>query len=75
MNKGEWKQFFHHRVNEILKLTNKGDWGHCPWVENPADIGSRSVIASQLKDKKLWWVGPDWLTKSKEEWPKCEATG
>ena len=74
MNRGEWKQFVHHRVNEILKLTNKGDWGHCPGVENPADIGSRGVISSQLKDNKLWWVGPDWLTKSKEEWPKFEAT-
>ena len=50
------------------------DWGHCPGVENPADIGSRGVIASQLKDNKLWCVGPDWLTKSKEEWPKFEAT-
>jgi hypothetical protein len=70
MNKGEWKQFVHHRVNEILKLTNKGDLVHYPGVENPADIGSRGVIASQLKYNKLWWVGPDWLTKSKEEWPK-----
>ena len=27
-----------------------------------------------MKDNKLWWEGPDWLTKSKEEWPKFEAT-
>ncbi|XP_028418532.1 uncharacterized protein LOC114543945 [Dendronephthya gigantea] len=73
MNNGEWKQFVRHRVNEILKLTNKEDWGHCPGVENPADIGSRGVVASQLKDNKLWWVGPDWLIRSKEEWPKFEA--
>jgi hypothetical protein len=57
-----------------LKLRNKRDWGHCPEVENPAAIGSRGVIASQLKDNKLWWEGPDWLTKSKEECPKFEAT-
>ena len=51
MNKGEWKQFVHHhRVNEILK--------HYPGDENPADIGSSGVIASQLKDNKLWWMGP-----------------
>ena len=29
-NRGEWKQFVRHRVNEILKLTNKEHWGHCP---------------------------------------------
>ena len=40
-NTGEWKQFLSHRVNEILKLTTKGDWGHCPGKENFADIGSR----------------------------------
>jgi hypothetical protein len=74
MNKGEWKQFVHHRVNEILKLTNKGDWGHCPGRENPADIGSRGLVASELKQSQLWWVGPDWLTKTREEWPKFEAT-
>ena len=25
-NKGEWKQFVHHRVTEILRLTYKDDW-------------------------------------------------
>ena len=40
-NKGEWKQFVRHRVNEILKLSDKANWGHCPGEQNPADIGSR----------------------------------
>ena len=36
VNKGEWKQFVHHRVSEIFKnLTNKEDWGHCPGVKIP----------------------------------------
>ena len=25
-DKGEWKKFVCHRVNEVLKLTNKEDW-------------------------------------------------
>ena len=64
LNKGEWKQFVRHRVNEILKLTSKVDWGHCPGIENPADIGSRGESASQLKDNELWRVGPEWLATS-----------
>ena len=47
-NRGEWKQFVRHRVNEILKLTCKKDWGHCPGEENPADIDSRGTLGSRL---------------------------
>ena len=39
MNRGEWKQFVKHRVNEILKLSDKGDWRYCSSQENPANIG------------------------------------
>ena len=68
-NNGEWKQFVQHRVNEILRLTRKEDWGHVSGIENPADLGSRGVPASHLKDSKLWWKGPNWLQKGKESWP------
>jgi len=68
-NKGEWKQFVRHRVNEILKLTKKGQWGHCPGKENPADLGSRGVMASKLVVSDLWWHGPSWLVGPREGWP------
>ena len=68
-NRGEWKQFVRHRVNEILKLTNKEEWAYCSTVENPADLGSRGVLASQLKEDELWWCGPQWLTGQIEDWP------
>ena len=71
-NRGEWKQFVSHRVNKVLKLTTRGEWEHCPGKENPADIGSRGELGTQLKSNKLWWVGPEWLKKPKEEWPKFE---
>ena len=67
-NKGEWKQFVRHRVNEILKITRKSDWGYCKSEENPADIGSRGVGAFELSEAKLWWDGPEWLQS--KEWPK-----
>ena len=66
----EWKQFVQHRVNEILKLSSKSEWGHVSGVDNPADLGSRGVPATMLKDSRLWWQGPSWLAKGKEYWPK-----
>ncbi|XP_067025655.1 uncharacterized protein [Acropora muricata] len=68
-NKGEWIQFVRHRVNEILKLTAKEDWAYCSTDENPADLGSRGALASQLKENQLWWCGPSWLTGRPDEWP------
>ncbi|XP_046859043.1 uncharacterized protein LOC124452527 [Xenia sp. Carnegie-2017] len=71
-NKGEWKQFVRHRVNEILKLSRKDDWRHCPGVKNPADLGSRGVAASHLKGSELWWKGPRWLSGPQCKWPRAK---
>ena len=72
-NGGEWKQFVHHRVNEILKLTKKEDWRYCPGEQNPADVGSRGALGSKLKDDELWWNGPQWLSEGEDRWPRVES--
>ena len=69
-NNGEWKQFVHHRVNEILSLTSKEDWAHVAGTDNPADLGSRGVSATLLKNSRLWWEGPTWLCEDESKWPK-----
>ena len=71
-NNGEWKQFVRHRVNQILALTNKGDWNHCPGLENPADLWSRGILASKLLENPLWWAGPEWLSSLDKAWPKSK---
>ena len=68
-NRGEWKTFVQHRINEILKVSNKNQWGHVAGLENPADLGSRGVLATELKNDTLWWRGPQWLTSGVESWP------
>ena len=68
-NKKERKTFVRHRVNEILKITTKSEWGYCPSQENPADIGSRGLGADSLRKADLWWNGPGWLSGPKEGWP------
>ena len=68
-NAGLWRQFVQHRVNEILALSSKENWGHCAGICNPADLGSRGVSASTLKSSRLWWEGPYWLFLGREHWP------
>ena len=69
-NAGLWRQFVQHRVNEILSLSFKESWGHCAGVCNPADLGSRGVSASTLKNSRIWWEGPYWLVLGKDHWPR-----
>ena len=70
LNQGEWKMCVQHRVNEILKVSCKEQWGHVPGKENPADIGSRGMSASDLKGSTLWWRGPYWLQRGEEALPE-----
>ena len=72
-NRGEWKQFVRHRVNEILRLSNKEQWRHCPGEENAAGIGSRGAFSSKLKDDELWWKGPPWPCKEESSWPTSQV--
>ena len=59
-----------HRVNDILKLTQKEDWGHCPGKDNLADLGTRGMTAAKLEKSDLWWHGPEWIRGPKEDWPE-----
>ena len=38
-------------------------------VDNPADLPSRSVNATNLVNNTLWWNGPAFLLNSPENWP------
>ena len=62
------------RVNEVLKLSSKEDRSYCRTEENPADLGSRGVLASQLREDDIWWHGPQWLSGQPEDWPRTTET-
>ncbi|XP_046861891.1 uncharacterized protein LOC124455244 [Xenia sp. Carnegie-2017] len=69
VNSGNWKQFVQHRVDEILRLSSKTEWSHYPGKENPADLGSRGVLMTELKNAEVWWSGPSWLRGSPRHYP------
>ena len=62
-----------HRVDEILQLSEKHDWKHCPGEENVADIGSHGIGALQLSQSDVWLHGPKCLSKGEDAWPLHES--
>jgi hypothetical protein len=68
----KYKVWVGNRIKEILTLTNKQDWHHCPGIDNPADLPSRGLTAKELVESSLWWNGPSFITGDKEHWPKTK---
>ena len=69
-----WKPFVRNQVKLIRQLSSPMDWKFCPGIENPADFASRGAPARTLVSSSLWWYGPHWLGRSKEEWPTATST-
>lgn len=67
-----WTTYVGNRVAAIQELYNASFWRHVRTHENPADIASRGVSASQLINNKLWFNGPDWLLLNEKYWPNLE---
>ena len=68
-----WKQFVHHRIQDIRRLTDSYRWRHCPGVLNPADLPSRGVNASELTNSRMWWEGPAFLQLPPDKWPQQDT--
>ncbi len=70
--------FVGNRVAKIQEATDVTRWRWVDSAHNPADIPSRGMLATKLKDAELWWQGPDFLTKPRSEWPtkpQCLSMG
>ena len=70
----QYRPFVANRIGEIQRQSNPEQWQYVETKVNPADLCSRGLSASRLKDSTLWWRGPDFLTKDESEWPKFEIT-
>ncbi|XP_064475610.1 uncharacterized protein LOC135389499 [Ornithodoros turicata] len=70
-----WKTFVRNRVEDIQRHTDATQWRHCSGKENPADLVTRGVSATNLVYSTLWWNGPEWIRESKENWPRGKTDG
>lgn len=64
-----YKMWVANRLTEILEKTTQDQWNHCPGPLNPADLPSRGLSASELKESTLWWNGPSFIKEDKSAWP------
>ncbi|XP_017797028.1 PREDICTED: uncharacterized protein LOC108578252, partial [Habropoda laboriosa] len=69
-----WKTFVANRVSETQSLTKIEAWHHVRSADNPADIVSRGIAVSALRDSDLWWHGPQWLSQNCDDWPASRPT-
>ncbi|GFY17733.1 uncharacterized protein TNCV_1074681 [Trichonephila clavipes] len=63
------KVFVKNRIKEIQKLSDPKEWRYCKGKDNPADLISQGLPLNDLKNNKMWWHGPKWLTMKQTEWP------
>lgn len=65
------KMYVGNRVQQIRdgSIDLGFEWRHVPTASNPADLASRGVMPADLINARMWWSGPDWLSKSSTHWP------
>ena len=59
---------------EIQNNIGNDCWYQVKSEDNPADAVSRGLNPSKLKTLNLWWNGPSWLSRNKEEWPSATTS-
>jgi hypothetical protein len=64
----QWKVFLANRVSEIQSQTDSDRWYHAKGEKNPADIISRGLLPSQLRNSKLWFYDQSWLHSHPDTW-------
>ena len=63
---------YSHRVGEIHEFSAPKQWGYVHTDVNPADLGTRGRTVEELASADVWWNGPEFLKKTKQDWPECK---
>ncbi|GFY26312.1 integrase catalytic domain-containing protein [Trichonephila clavipes] len=61
-----WQPFVANRVSKIQTIPSV-EWCHVSGIENPADLGTKGLLPSQLVAHDQWIHGPFWLNQPMNE--------
>ncbi|EGT53986.1 hypothetical protein CAEBREN_02974 [Caenorhabditis brenneri] len=64
----------HEVCGRMKERSITSSFHHCPTDLNPADLATRGMSASELKDSSLWFSGPKFLMEPPSKWP-CRLEG
>uniref|UniRef100_A0A914KWV4 Integrase catalytic domain-containing protein n=2 Tax=Meloidogyne incognita group TaxID=654580 RepID=A0A914KWV4_MELIC len=56
-------------VKNRIKVIRNYHVTHVVGKDNPADLASRGCSVEELKESKIWFEGPGWLSKEEAYWP------
>lgn len=73
-NPDDCRPFVANRIIEIRERGENGIWRHISGHQNPADLLTRGMAATKLRDATLWWQGPAWLVDDPANWPQSKVT-
>ena len=63
-----FKTYVANRLEFIHSHSKVSEWVHVPSEQNPADVGSRGCSPDELGE--MWLVGPSFLRRGPNCWPK-----
>ena len=70
-----WHTFVSNRVSQIQSMLPTTEFIHVPSEENPADLCSRGLLATQsVAQQTFWFQGPSWLGSSFPDQPQTLLT-
>ncbi|XP_062703000.1 uncharacterized protein LOC134285705 [Aedes albopictus] len=69
-----YSQFVAFRVSEILDTTEMCEWRYVPTNQNVADDGTKWKGPPDLSSKSRWFIGPQFLYYSEENWPQTSKS-
>ena len=61
-------KFVDNRLIEI-RSDREINFHYIASLENPADFASRGLETEEIRNKDLWWYGPEWLLSPSDSWP------